>query len=318
MTIVLTQAWNAERTLPRTIESVLAQENADFAYHILDSASTDDTRRIILNAAAKDARVFPVMCRENKLQNYMSYIERLLRDTSYGDRDTLTIVDADDELLPGALELMKEAVDGDHSDVVVGGVRFFKDDGTTDSLWIKDMHLPKSDLPGIFRYLRGFLCPSWEKLYTLGLLRKTDFTQAKAMRYSGDAVFVTEAFRHVKSVSFRSQPVIHYHHSAGQVTKKFDPLRYDAAEAVFCAMLRFLDEIGPVSFDNRMCLYRFYFKEIVSFLETADYADLPKEEKRYWANLALMAPRLRETLACNEITDGEWRYFHDLCNTMRA
>jgi glycosyltransferase involved in cell wall biosynthesis len=54
---ILTPAYNAAETLSRTIDSVLAQTYEDWEHIIVDDGSSDDTRSIALEYAARDGRI---------------------------------------------------------------------------------------------------------------------------------------------------------------------------------------------------------------------------------------------------------------------
>ena len=45
--VVWTQAYNAEKTLRRAMDSILQQTYTDFEYYVLNNASTDGTGAII-------------------------------------------------------------------------------------------------------------------------------------------------------------------------------------------------------------------------------------------------------------------------------
>lgn len=62
---VALSVYNGERYLEAALRSVCTQTFADFELLILDDGSTDRTREIVLAAAAKDARIRPIL-RENR------------------------------------------------------------------------------------------------------------------------------------------------------------------------------------------------------------------------------------------------------------
>ena len=63
--IVYTCVYNSEKTLPETIESVLRQSFSSFEFHIEDNGSTDGTRAVIYDYAARDSRIVPHIREKN-------------------------------------------------------------------------------------------------------------------------------------------------------------------------------------------------------------------------------------------------------------
>ena len=66
MIYIRTCAYNAAKTLKRTIESILQQTYQDFEYHILDNGSTDRTGNIIREYAKQDKRIVPYFNKVNR------------------------------------------------------------------------------------------------------------------------------------------------------------------------------------------------------------------------------------------------------------
>ena len=89
-----TCAYNAEKTIRRTIESVLSQTIGEFKYYILENGSTDGTREIIREYAEKDSRIVAFYNKVNrKVEENPDFW-----NISYNidDEDYLAILDADD------------------------------------------------------------------------------------------------------------------------------------------------------------------------------------------------------------------------------
>ena len=99
--VFYTQAYNAEKTLHRTIDSILRQTYANFVYFVCDDGSTDGTREIILNYAKKDDRVIPILHDVNhKLEveptdSIFTFIDSCIRNND--DDVYFSNLDADDE-----------------------------------------------------------------------------------------------------------------------------------------------------------------------------------------------------------------------------
>jgi glycosyltransferase involved in cell wall biosynthesis len=95
-------AWNAGRFIHAAIESVLAQEGVTLELAVVDDASTDDTPDVV--ARFQDSRLCYT---RNDRRRGIGYCHNLaLRLTS---AHLVAHVDADDVVLPGALEAMAEA-----------------------------------------------------------------------------------------------------------------------------------------------------------------------------------------------------------------
>ncbi|MDR1733646.1 MAG: glycosyltransferase [Oscillospiraceae bacterium] len=289
MTIVLTQAYNAEKTLPRTIDSVLSQTGVDIEYHILDSASTDGTWGVILEAA-QCPRIVPVKLRENRLTSYIDYIRELCRDETVKDNDTLVNIDADDLFLPDALRVLDSAIRDEKADIAIGSVRF-----TDHENWIKDCVIDRADLPHNFYYLYRFMATFWAKFYTFGLLRKADLCAAHRLRCLNDSLAGPAIWKNARRIACRRHGILQYVEHPGQVTRVFDPQRLEAPPIVYRAWMDFLESFGqPVSFENRMLLYRCYHFWVREQLLKMRGSPIPYAERQFYIDFAANHPLVRE------------------------
>ncbi len=116
-------AHNAQRTLERAVGSVLAQENIDLDVIIVDDASTDDTASIAGDLAS-DPRVSVVHRRDNAGPSGARN-DGLRR----AQAPLVLFLDADDELLPGALETLAAPLDVSDAVAVMGRFRAVDSDG---------------------------------------------------------------------------------------------------------------------------------------------------------------------------------------------
>jgi glycosyltransferase involved in cell wall biosynthesis len=102
-------SYNAARFLPAAIDSVLAQDFADFELVVSDDASTDDTAAVLGRYADPRLRVVRSEDRLGQAGNWNRCVE--LAGGEY-----VTLLHADDELLPGYLERAVAVLDA-HADV---------------------------------------------------------------------------------------------------------------------------------------------------------------------------------------------------------
>lgn len=65
--IIRTFAYNAEKTIERTIKSILGQTYSNFVWYIINNGSTDHTGEIIKKYKEKDNRVKVIQIEQNRI-----------------------------------------------------------------------------------------------------------------------------------------------------------------------------------------------------------------------------------------------------------
>lgn len=103
MVVIYTLAYNAEKTLPRTIQSVLCQTEQDWVWYLVDNGSSDATGKIIRQSAAKDPRIIPLTNEQNYIFHGTQWWD-VIRKHSMSD--WFCWQDADDTLSPTFLSEM--------------------------------------------------------------------------------------------------------------------------------------------------------------------------------------------------------------------
>lgn len=144
---VVIPAYNYAATLPRAVESVLIQlDEASAELIVIDDGSTDDTP-IIIDALLAARPQFRSLRKENG--GAASVRNRGIRET----RGTyLIFLDADDELVPGALGLLaRHIAEHGHTRMVIGGHCAISDTGK------RRVHLPQALPKTPVERLRGYL-----------------------------------------------------------------------------------------------------------------------------------------------------------------
>jgi glycosyltransferase involved in cell wall biosynthesis len=98
---ILVPTWNAEATVERAVDSILAERSIPLEVIVVDDASTDDTAGIVTAVAARDPRVVLLRLRVNGgVSNARNRGLALVRG------EWVAFLDADDVLLPGALDAL--------------------------------------------------------------------------------------------------------------------------------------------------------------------------------------------------------------------
>lgn len=122
---VITTAYNAEKTIGRTIESALAALGPDDEYIVVDDASTDGTRAKILSyAKGSDGPQMYLLTQDEN--GYLAHSRNNALNVAKGRY--VTCLDADDELMPEALNILAGELDRDRSTQIAYGRVHFMDD----------------------------------------------------------------------------------------------------------------------------------------------------------------------------------------------
>lgn len=120
---IVIPAWNAEQTLTRTVESILAQTFQSWELIIVNDGSTDKTENICLDLAAKHDRIKLI-----NTPNQGAYKARIVGATQ-ASADWITFIDSDDILEEKDLATLIDIInDSGNCDIIVGTIRF---DGNT-------------------------------------------------------------------------------------------------------------------------------------------------------------------------------------------
>ena len=179
--VVWTQAYNAEKTLRRAMDSILQQTYTDFEYYVLNNASTDETGAIIEEYAKKDPRVIPLSVEKNDLEVSADFLPYIFAKTS---AKWFVWCDADDRYDITYIEKMLRFAEENMLDIASCGYR--KIDSSTDNV-IKErvlttpMILQGEDFTTHFVEYRGFTIYLWAKFVSIEMLRK--FYNPKKMGY---------------------------------------------------------------------------------------------------------------------------------------
>lgn len=157
------QAYNAEKYIEKSIESILNQTRGDIELILINNASTDGTGEICKRYARRDKRIRYHINEKNTVLNPEYRPERLISNGEY-----FAYLDSDDYLDPDFVRIMYKKAKKYEADMVVCGTEMFVD-GKLDQKSVRippaiaTTHMP--DLANRFIELYGSLRPLWAKLY---------------------------------------------------------------------------------------------------------------------------------------------------------
>jgi glycosyltransferase involved in cell wall biosynthesis len=280
--LIFTRAFNAEKTVARAIESVLAQTYADFIYYVLDNGSTDRTSSIIKEYAATDRRV--VLLR-NDINNigYWEFHEEIVHNSNFDNDDYYCVLDADDEYKPRFLKKMIAFAGANDFDLVACGYDYInaitgelmEEYRLTSAMAIRT----NSEFCTEFRFYHKTMRPFWAKIVKFSVLRRMDLAFLP-LKYGGDTQIVFRILQNVSSVGILNESLHKYHVSQSSNSRKLDACRFESDVFLFDDARDFLiKKCGFVSPQNREFLLIVYMNAINNTLNVLLNAEIPEMEK---------------------------------------
>lgn len=263
--ITVTWAHNSDKTIERTIQSILSQSYKDFAYYIIDNASTDKTKDIIHRYASNDSRIIPIDNQQNDRWISFKMLPRILEKC--GKEDFLCNIDADDEYKPNFFEKMLNFVQDNQLDIAACGNDFI-DTNTGKLLGVRkeqsNMIIEQEGFDLCFPQYHQYMRTVWGKLFSAKALSQGSFRPDSQMSFYGiDTLFSMEAFRQAKRIGILSESLHKYYISPQSVSYHFDTHRFRSDQVLFDRAYQYLiDKCGNVRTQNNCFLLLVYLNAI--------------------------------------------------------
>ena len=198
---VIVAAYNAARTLPRSLDSILGQTFTDFEVVLVDDGSCDETPQLVAAYAEKDPRL-RVLRQDN--QGVAVARQRGL-DAARGE---FTIhVDADDWVEPDMLESLVACAREKGADLVV--CDYYEISGGTEKRRVQKPSAETAPalMGDLFYNLHGSL---WNKLIRLSCIRDYDIRFIPGMNQCEDQYFCLRLLAHPVRVAYLDKACYHY------------------------------------------------------------------------------------------------------------
>lgn len=244
-------AYNAEATLPETIESIQAQTFANWELVICDDGSTDGTRALAERYAEADSRI-RVITQENRGSG--GAYNTAVRNAR---ADLIVMISADDLLLPEHLMRFDAFIDEHPEAAIFSSDGYYDyDDGTRvpaglQHAWADPSTCTMPDLLGACFFNMGAVYRA-EVFETVGGFREDI--------YAEDYLFFLMAFAHGYRHAFLDAPLAIHRRSAAQKSSNAIGVRQTEAQSIRDVMA-------------------------TGLLSPADYAAAEKAVKRINANI---------------------------------
>lgn len=212
MITVIIPAFNAEKTISQTLESILAQTYQKLEIIIIDDGSTDNTFNICQEYKISDKRIKVI----NQSNSGPSAARNLGIELSSGEY--ISFVDSDDILPKNGLEyLVSSFKTNNEIDIVIGS--YYKNKTL--------IHIPSKKVNNVeiisdlvlSNYIMGYLC---NKLYKSSIIKKNNLRLDESLNYAEDLVFNLEYLLHCFFGMYINENVYYYNYHSNSLSTSFN------------------------------------------------------------------------------------------------
>lgn len=268
--VVYTQAHNSEKTLRRSLDSVLRQSFQDFTYYVGDNCSIDGTRDIIREYAIKDARIRPLYydIDDQTGSGFWRILCSIDHIRNAADFEWLCILDSDDIYDPEFLQEMLDFSAQQHLDMAICGSRFIRaDNGQQAGVRAipQDLVISEASFGVFFPAYHQFMRPLWAKLICRSAVDQADFDALGDNRSVGaDTRLSFEFLRRCRRMGISSKLLHSYSLSPSSASYRLDANRIGADALQHRTTVDFLREkVGTLSTQNLGFLYEVYYNAVI-------------------------------------------------------
>ena len=279
MIYIRTSAYNAEKTLERTIKSVLGQTYGNFKYYLMDHGSSDKTGEIVRKYAESDNRIIPFYNKVNREYDENPDFWNLPKRIPQGDY--FCILDADDTYEPDFFEEMLHFMEDNDLEMAACGTAFV--DGKTGS-FLYERILPQDvviktaeSLEVMFPYIYWNFRQGWGKLYSAKAAgaRFEICLPEWFPTYGGDTINVLESAKAVERIGVKRKVLHNYSVSVKSYSYRWNPKRTGDDILLYEKGREFLMKTcGRISERNQKYLYSVYFNAIMDTVDVLFGAQL--------------------------------------------
>lgn len=208
-------AYNAEKTLRRTLESARGQTWKNMEIILVDDGSKDDTPRIARETAEEEPRLRVIT------QECRGVAQARNRGLEAARGQYIRFMDADDTMPPESTELLVRKMEADGSDLVIGGykeclgkteIRFNlenRDDSVAMDDWMGRLCKKSNAI---------FYGVVWNKLFLRDKIEAEGLRFPDGLTFGEDLVFVLCYMKTIDRISFLKEYLYDYRRTVTSMT----------------------------------------------------------------------------------------------------
>lgn len=306
MVSVIVPVYNAEKTISRTVESIIKQSYKDIEIILVNDGSADASLTICEELKNHDQRINVISQANKGASAARNHGIRQARG------EWIMFVDADDALYPEAIaNLMKFSncecdiivgcccksapSEGIHGSEVIEGSRF------------AEACLSRSyarELQKKIRHLESGICvgPPWGKLFRTKLLKDNNVLFPEGLAHHEDTVFCVKAYLKTEHVMLVETDVYLYNNTINSVSKRFNKTKIENMRKVveIIASEKNIEQIAPKAINDFVCN-----RTLDCFLGNITHKDNNQSLKEIMSQLDgyFFSPKVRATIGSITIND---------------
>lgn len=309
--IVWTQAYNAEKTLRRAMDSILQQTYPDLEYYVLDNGSADRTGEIIAEYAKEDPRVIPLRRKENSLFATKEFLPDIFRKL---DAEWFVWCDADDRYDTTFLEKMVRFAETNHLDVAACGYRQI--DGQTEEV-LKERTIEQpliitgDGFHEKFVEYRGFIVGFWGRVIKTSIVKEiwqgfwiNSSNTNKMLAYS-DCSFSMKCFKAGKRCGIYPEAMYDYYQYNTSLIHTTMAVDLEGYTKYYYATEEYIKSFGPISKRNQAFLYAIYLSLFEEAFQKMESLKISPDKKIAYLEQMLDKQELLQALSHKN--QGEFR-----------
>ena len=300
--LFFTQAYNAEKTITQTIESVLNQTHKNLTYLIHDNGSADTTGIIVDDWARRDARIIPYHTKENHF-GFSPIIWNKIIDKRHGAK-YYAHIDADDTYDLDFAEKMIAFINLHNLDCAACGTRLVELPSgklMRKRVLEKDFIIEHNRLCDDFLIYRRFFIEVWGKVYAMDLFRegsgRIDWDVVARSQLT-DFAFTLLLLQCARRAGVLSQ-CLHTYNQRTDSACRNDFTGIDAHLTYWLSVIRnYLLALGPISKINQDYLHAIYLGQLSDTFDLIYRTTAPTTDKFQWILNILQLQDTQDMLRC--------------------
>lgn len=312
--LIYMQAYNAEQTIKRALDSLLNQTYPHWICFCIDNGSTDRTCEIIYEYSKRDSRIMYNRLAKNHMGCFGAFF--IYEYTKHPLASYFAWLDADDEYKPNFLENTISYIQQNDLSCCVCGTDYI-DATNGDIQFIKkpeiDFIVQKPDFADKFLEYRRFTDVMWGKVFSTSLLQAVNWKKLKSSMnlFAPDSVIVLALLRQCYlcewKVGFLSQSLHRYYRAQTSLSQQFRLNVVKDFPVYYICLNKYLETFGTISSLNTDYLCAIWFGWLQDFFSKIQKADIPSSDRLNALKRIITSPNTQKML--NRNADSR---FHNL------